>query len=178
MSDPGDALDSLRWLAIERASGRHTGSDRLIAVGLDALLSGVDSPSLPLLAGLGRAEEPEAPELFAKVLEELDLVPDLPTDHEQALWAMARWWVRLIVSGKLDPLTGADLIWWRVAMELDYPEELQELVDGAINGDDWNENWGIPLEQIKSDIVRAAHALVAEGVNDIAHPTSGGRAER
>ncbi|MFF9647289.1 hypothetical protein [Kitasatospora aureofaciens] len=173
MTDPGDALSSLRWLAIERASGHHTGSDRLIAAGLDALLSGVDSPSLPLLAGLGRAEEPDAPDLFAKVLEEFDLVPDLPTDRDQALWAMARWWARLIVAGNLDPLTGADLIWWRVAMELGYPEELQELVKGAINGDDWNQNWDIPLEQIKREIVEAAHAFVAQGSNVVAHSTSG-----
>ncbi|MFE5586367.1 hypothetical protein [Kitasatospora sp. NPDC056531] len=173
MTDREDALNSLRWLAVESASGYRAGSDRLIAAGLDALLRGVDSPSLPLLAGLGRNEEPDAPELFTKVLEELDLVPDLPADRDQALWAMARWWAGLIVDGKLDPLTGADLIWWRVAMELGYPGELQGLVNGAVNGDDWNENWDIPLEQIKGEIVEAAHAFLAQGANGIAHSTSG-----
>ncbi|MFE7569487.1 hypothetical protein ACFU76_21385 [Streptomyces sp. NPDC057539] len=173
MTDAGEALNSLRWLAMERASGHLVGSDRLIEAGLDALLSGVDSPSLPLLAGLARREEPDAPDLFARVIDELDLVPDLPTDRDQALWAMARWWAGLIVDGKLDPLTGADLIWWRVAMELEYPEQLQELVNGAINGDDWNENWDIPLEQIKDELIEAARAFLAQGANDTAHPTPG-----
>ncbi|WP_406292304.1 hypothetical protein [Embleya sp. NBC_00896] len=173
MTDSGDVLNGLRGLAIERACGHQVGSDRLIAAGLDALLSGVESPSLPLLAGLGRKEEPDAPDLFAKVLEELDLVPDLPTDRDRALWAMARWWAGLIVDGKLDPVAGADLIWWRVAMELGYPEELQEFVNGAVNGEDWNESWDIPLERIKGEIVEAAHAFMAQGAHDIAHSTPG-----
>lgn len=156
MTGDGSALDGLRLLAIERIAGDHVGSDRLIEAGLAALLAGLDTPSLRALAGLRRREEPEAPELFDRVLDELDLVPSLPTGPEQALWAMARWWCELIAAGELDPLAGADRIWWRVAMELDYPEELQALVEGAISGGDWNKGWMISLEQIKAEIVQAA----------------------
>ncbi|MFD5426789.1 hypothetical protein ACFWI9_15075, partial [Streptomyces sp. NPDC127084] len=105
---------------------------------------------------LGRHEEPEAPELFDQVLEELGLIPELPTDGDEALWAMARWWAALIVEGKLDPAKGADLIWWRVAMELNYPEQLQGIVDGAICASDWSTEWSISLDHVKSDIIRAA----------------------
>jgi hypothetical protein len=156
VSEVEDALAALRWLAIERACELQVGSNRLIETGLAALLAGVDSPSLRLLAGLGRREEPEAPELFDRVLDELELTASVPADCEQALWAMARWWCGLIVAGKLDPLVGADLIWWRVAVELDYPQQLQAITEGAINGEDWNESWAIPLEQIKDEILQAA----------------------
>jgi hypothetical protein len=74
----------------------------LIEVGLNALLAGVDSPYLRLLAGLGRREEPEGPELFARVVEELGLAPGLSGDRDRASWAMARWWAELIVTGRLD----------------------------------------------------------------------------
>jgi hypothetical protein len=165
MSDSEEALAALRWLAIERASGRQVGSNRLIKAGLDALLGGVDSPSLRLLAGLGRREEPEASELFVRVVEELGLVPDLPSDRDQALWAMARWWADLIVKGKLDPLKGADLIYWRVAAELGHPKQLQAITAGALNGGDWTEDWTISLEQIKSDIVRSSREFLADTHN-------------
>lgn len=55
-----DALKQLSHIARERAFGRHVGSDRLIQTGLDALLAGVESPSLAMLAGLLRSEEPWA----------------------------------------------------------------------------------------------------------------------
>ncbi|MFH9762179.1 hypothetical protein ACH4MJ_30555 [Streptomyces anulatus] len=58
-----DALKQLSHIARERAFDRHVGSDRLIQAGLDALISGVESPSLAMLAGLLRSEEPEAPAL-------------------------------------------------------------------------------------------------------------------
>ncbi|WP_327114032.1 hypothetical protein OHB12_33245 [Nocardia sp. NBC_01730] len=162
MPESDEALAELRCLAIKRICGDQVGSDQLIDAGLRALLTGVDSPSLRLLAGLGRREEPEAPDLFMQVLDELGLdVPDLPADHHQALWVMARWWADLIVGGNLDPLDGADLIWWRVASELGYPEQLRAIVEGAIAGADWDENWTVSLEQIKSDIVRAAHEFLA-----------------
>ncbi|WP_433858746.1 hypothetical protein [Streptomyces kronopolitis] len=60
-----DALEQLRHFAHERAFGSQIGSDQLIQVGLDALIAGVDSPSLGMLAGLPRHEEPEAPALSA-----------------------------------------------------------------------------------------------------------------
>lgn len=46
------ALQQLSHMTGERAFGRHVGSDRLIQVGLDALIAGVESPALALLAAL------------------------------------------------------------------------------------------------------------------------------
>src|SRR5690349_20778884 len=104
MPESDKAVAELRWLAIKRICGDHVGSDQLIDAGLRALLTGVDSQSLRLLAGLGRREEPEAPDLFIQVVDELGLdVPELPADHDQALWVMARWWADLIVGGISTP---------------------------------------------------------------------------
>lgn len=105
------AIRALRFVAIDRLVGEHVGSDRLIQLGLEALLAGVDIPSLALLAGLTRAEEPQAQELFDKVTAELHLAPsDLPVLRVPRAWALIRWWAQLIVDGTLDVQTGGELI--------------------------------------------------------------------
>ncbi|GAA2457302.1 hypothetical protein GCM10010405_46720 [Streptomyces macrosporus] len=154
------ALKQLRTLAQARALGRPVGSDRLIQAALDALLADVDSPSLPLLAGLGRREEHHAQELFDHVAEELGIGFDVPADPTAAKWALAYWLAAQIVDGSLDPATGADLIWAEAAMDLGYPEELRSVVMCAIQLADWDEGQGIPLEQLKEEALRAARELV------------------
>ncbi|MGY0485967.1 hypothetical protein [Streptomyces sp. WG-D5] len=155
-----EALDRLRQLARAQALGRHVGSDRLIQAGLDALLSDVDSPSLALLAGLGRREEHEARELFDHVVDELGLGFEAPADPITAKWALAYWLAAQIVDGSLDPATGADLIWAEAAMELGYPDRLRPIVECAIQLADWNADWSAPLEQLKAEALVAARALV------------------
>ncbi|MCK7627459.1 hypothetical protein MUU72_30930 [Streptomyces sp. RS10V-4] len=158
-----EGLDRLRQLARARALGRHVGSDRLIQAGLDALLADVDSPSLALLTGLGRREEHEAQELFDQVVDELGLGFEAPADPIAAKWALAYWLAAQIVDGSLDPVTGADLIWVEAAMELDYPDRLQPIVECAIQLGDWNAEWSTPLEQLKEEVLVAARALVEQG---------------
>ncbi|MBD9700723.1 hypothetical protein IHE56_01170 [Streptomyces sp. ID01-12c] len=158
-----EALYRMRQLARARALGRHVGSDRLIQAGLDALLADVDSPSLALLAGLGRREEHEARELFDHVVGELGLGVEAPADPIAARWALAYWYAAQIVDGSLDPATGADLIWVEAASDLGYPEALQPIVECAVHLDDWNADWSTPLEQLKEEVLVAARALVARG---------------
>ncbi|MGP3979741.1 hypothetical protein [Streptomyces sp. KR80] len=155
-----EALKQLRTLVQSRACGRHVGSDRLIQAALDALLAGVEAPSIPLLAGLGRREEHEAQELFDHVAEELGLGFTAPADPTAAKWALAYWLAAQIVDGSLDPAIGADLIWVEAAMDLGYPDELQPVVMCAIQLADWDENWSIPLERLKEDALLAARELV------------------
>ncbi|WP_436528799.1 hypothetical protein [Actinoplanes sp. HUAS TT8] len=124
-------VQELRRVAIERLVGRPTGSDTLIRIGLDALLSGVQAPSLPLLAGLTRAEEPEAPELFDRVVAELRLLPEnLPTDQEARTRALVLWWAGLIVDGTLPVHSGGHYIYWYGGQAL--PDELLRPLIGAI----------------------------------------------
>lgn len=151
-----EALKELSRLAHERAFGGYFGSDRLIQAGLDALLAGVECESVAMLAGLGRNEELEAPELFERVLYELGLDVEVPADGRAARWALANWLAGQMVDGSLDPAVGACRIWRDVAWDLDYPDELRPLVECAYNLDDWHENWGVPVEKLKREAIDAA----------------------
>ncbi|MFF4393944.1 hypothetical protein ACFY0G_45760 [Streptomyces sp. NPDC001552] len=153
---PDDALKQLSHIARERAFCRHVGSDRLIQTGLDALVAGVESPSLAMLAGFLRAEEPEAPALFDQVLEELGLVFQPPTDPRAAKWAMAHWVAGQIADGTLAPATGTHIIWADIAYDLGYPDDLEPLVSCALSWDDCQESWGVPFEELNKEAVEAA----------------------
>lgn len=159
------AIARLRAAALDRAAGRPVGSDKLIQLGLDALLTGVDTLSLRMLAGLGRREEPEAQELFDATIDELGLRPQIPDDEVAALWLLARETAADIVSGKVSPLKGAETIWQDFADPLDFPQALKPFVD-AIAENAIAEAYGperaASLDEIDADIVRAARELPVE----------------
>ncbi|GAA2344819.1 hypothetical protein SVIO_000230 [Streptomyces violaceusniger] len=158
-----DALKQLSHIARERAFGRHVGSDRLIQAGLDALIAGVESPSLAMLAGLLRSEEPEAPQLFDEVLDELGLLFHPPADPRAAKWAMAYWVAGQIADGSLDPSVGTHHIWADIAYDLGYPIELEPLVHCAHNLDGWEEGWGVSIEELNREAVEAAKQFLSKG---------------
>ncbi len=157
-----DALKQFSHMARERAFGQRIGSDRLIQAGLDALVAGVDSPSLAMLAGLLRSEEPEAPELFDRVLEELGLRFYPPDDPLEAKWAMADWIAEQIADGSLDPATGTHLIWTDIAYDLGYPEDLEALVHCAHNLAGWGETWGVSVEELNKEAIEAAKQFLSK----------------
>ncbi|MFF7976702.1 hypothetical protein [Streptomyces sp. NPDC007905] len=157
-----DALKQLSHMARERAFGRRVGSDRLIQAGLDALVAGVDSPSLAMLAGLLRSEEAEAPGLFDQVLKELGLIFRPPDDPRAAKWAMAYWVAEQIADGSLDPATGTHLIWTDIAYDLGFPEDLEPLVHCAHNLDGWNETWCVSVEELNREAIEAAKQLLSK----------------
>ncbi|WP_143684255.1 hypothetical protein [Streptomyces diastatochromogenes] len=131
----------------------------LVQLGIDALVAGVEAPSLPLLAGLARGEHPQAREMFDLVLEELGLLPLTSEDLAKARWTAARWWATQIVARQLDPIHGAKLIHEEAAAELDYPDALQPIVDLARRIDLLNDQ---PLEQQHFDeVTSAARDLLA-----------------
>ncbi|KQX56294.1 MULTISPECIES: hypothetical protein [unclassified Streptomyces] len=157
-----EAIQQLRELGRARVFGRHVGSDRLVRAGLDALTAGVDSPSLALLAGLLRSEEPEAPELFDQVLDELGLLYRPPAGFRAARWDTAYWIAGQIVDGTLDPASGAQLIWAEVAEDLGQPEDLRPLVAYGIMLDDWTEEWDVSAESLRAKTVEAAGRFLRE----------------
>ncbi|MFE7580428.1 hypothetical protein ACFU5Y_02545 [Streptomyces gardneri] len=130
-----EAVDCLRMLALERLIGRRQHAEQLVEAGLTALVLDVDTESLPLLAGLARAEHEQAGALFDQVLAELDLLQDLP--EEAARWELVRWWLRLIVNGSLAPGAGGDLITYEGWSALGRPRSLKELVDRTDAFNDW-----------------------------------------
>ncbi|MGW3275769.1 hypothetical protein ACWDFH_30545 [Streptomyces kronopolitis] len=157
-----EALKELSRVAHERAFAGHFASGTLMKVGLDALLAGVESESLAMLAGLGRNEELEASDLFERALHELGLEIEVPPDPRSAKWALAYWRAERMVNGYLDPTVGALRIWRDVAWDLDYPDVLQPLVVCAYNLDDWDENWGVPIEKLENDAIEAAARFLTQ----------------
>jgi hypothetical protein len=160
MARHDEAFEQLSHIARERAFGRHVGSDQLIQAGLDALIAGVESPFLVMLAGLFRSEEPEAPALFDQVLEELGLGFRPPANPRAAKWAMAYWVAGQIADGTLDPAVGTHHIWADIAYDLGYPQELEPLVHCAHNLDGWEESWGVSVEELNREAVEAAKQFV------------------
>lgn len=153
-------------LAIERSLDRFGvrrpgGSDVLIQTGLDALLAGVDSPSLRLLAGLGRAEEPEAPELFDAAMSELSIAQALPPDATSRRWALVEWWAQLVVDGELAPHEGGHLIWHDGWTELNNPPALQPIVGWTSEWDDWREDWEEPRDFYEARVAEACRDFLA-----------------
>ena len=131
--DAAVAISLIRMAAADLAMEpwQRPSDDYLVQLGLDALMAGIESPSLPLLAGLARGEYPQARELFDLVLEELGLLPPASEDLAKARWTAAQWWAGRIVACQLDPVHGAKLIHEEAAAELDYPDALQPIVDLA-----------------------------------------------
>ncbi|UNO43538.1 hypothetical protein [Streptomyces sp. MST-110588] len=155
-NERNDVLRRLDHMAHERAFGRYIAADQLIQTGLDALLAGVDSPSLAMLAGLGRNEEREAPELFDQVLVELGLFVETPTDPRAVKWAETYWIAGRIADGSLDPYNGVHQLRWSLVDELGHPNDLMSLIHCGDDLETWDENWGISQETLEQEVVLAA----------------------
>ncbi|WP_171165554.1 hypothetical protein [Streptomyces sp. I05A-00742] len=161
--DRNVAIGLLRMAAAHRDAEvwlRPSG-EQLVRLGLDALLAGVEAPSLFQLAGLGRNEYGEARELFGRALEELELLPLLPEELADARWTVARWWARRIVEGDLEPFAGALLIWEEAAAELGHPAELRRIVELSRAVETRYEEDPIP-RHIRGDIISAARDFLRE----------------
>ncbi|MFJ3205878.1 hypothetical protein [Streptomyces sp. NPDC086989] len=138
-----EAIEYLRMLALERLIGRQHHPHQLIEAGLAALVLGVETESLPLLAGLPRTEHESADALFDQVRAELGLPEGLPGDDtgipwEAARWELVRWWLRLIVNGSMDPGAGGDVITYEGWGALGQPKSLRPLVDRADAYNGWD----------------------------------------
>ncbi|MGW2419397.1 hypothetical protein ACWC0C_09085 [Streptomyces sp. NPDC001709] len=156
------AISLIRMAAADLAMElwRRPSDAYLVQLGLDALMADIDTPSLPLLAGLARGEYPQARELFDHVLEEMGLLSLTSEDLAKARWTAAQWWAGQIVACQLDPVHGAKLIFEEAAAELDYPDALQPIVDLARALDLSNDQ---PLDQqhLRDRITSAARDFLA-----------------
>ncbi|MEU7279645.1 hypothetical protein AB0A69_12800 [Streptomyces sp. NPDC045431] len=154
-----EAVECLRMLALERLIGRRPSPEQLIEAGLTALVLDVEAPSLPLLAGLLRAERDKADALFDEVLAELDLVQDLSA--EAARRQLVHWWLRLMVSGSLAPGPGGDLVKHEGWAALGHPEGLRPLVDAVDAYNAWAAQPPSRREHLAEAIVTEAERLLS-----------------
>lgn len=155
-----EAVNHLRMLAIEQRLGRMVGSDQLIQAALVALVLDVDTPTLRVLAGLTRNEEPLANGLFVQVIDELGLAPAIPDTQPAARWTLVRWWLRLIANGSLNPVEGGDLIWYEGWDKLGHPDALRPIIGWTSEYDDWTPDYTLPRDTYKDRIIQEAHTLL------------------
>ncbi|AHI01926.1 hypothetical protein KALB_8569 [Kutzneria albida DSM 43870] len=156
------ALERLRMLAIERMAGDEVDADLLIRAGLDAVLAGVDSPSLGVLAGLGEQERSEAAGVFDGVVAELALAPGLGHDPTSDRWTLVRWLARLVAEDELDAVTGARRLaeCWH---KLGRPDELTGLASWLGEYDSWCPVWSVPRQFYVDRIREEARRISSPG---------------
>jgi hypothetical protein len=138
-----------RWIVgIQPAEG-------LPNIATDALVDGLDTPSLRELAGASGDDYWLIKELFERTINELGL--DLP-DEQTALWRLAQQKANEIVSGSVAPSAGAHWIWSEICNRIEREGDLRIFIGLA---DEWDDH---PRHrpELEADIVRAAEQLTAQ----------------
>jgi len=97
--------------------------ERLPEVAVQALIDGLDCPSLCSLAAMDGYDSATLLRTFAECLEELDMPRMTEVEARRGL---ARLYAAQIVSGATTPYSGARKIWWESATPM--CAELQDLV--------------------------------------------------
>lgn len=105
----------------------------LVEAAADSLEAGLDSRSLRILAGLNAAEFDEAGSLFEQSIAELDI--SKPDKHD-AVMQLAREYARQILSGRITPRVGGELI---SALSVIPQERLSELDTFVYGASEWED---------------------------------------
>lgn len=133
------------------AAGRLRSED-LPEIATEALIRGLDSPALRLLAGQSRDDVRDSADLFRTAVGELGV--DLP-DSDTANWNLARRTASEIVEGRIEPSRGANALWSAYEVVLDNGD-LRIFVGLASELDDHPED----IEQLSAQIIAEAQALL------------------
>jgi hypothetical protein len=99
-----DPLEVAAW----RVAAGSVASEDLPEIATEALVRGLDSPALRVLAGQSRDDVRDSADLFRVALEELGI--DLP-DPDSAQWLLARRTAGDIEAGRISPARGATELW-------------------------------------------------------------------
>jgi hypothetical protein len=128
-------------------------SEDLPEIATEALVRGLDSPALRILAGQSRDDVRDSADLFRVALDELGIDPP---DADSAQWHLARRTAGDIVAGRIRPARGATELWLAYLKVRDNGD-LRVFVGLASMLDDHPED----AERIEAAIVAAARELLA-----------------
>jgi hypothetical protein len=147
--------EKLRLVAAKEMLGA-IGADDLAAAATEALVEGVDTPSVVRLAGMTGADSDEVRAVFAAALRELGI--GTPTRRE-ALMMLITEVARRITEGTISPYDGATEI-WRLSLG---EEDLPDLDTFAYVASEWEERpqqhkkWAAAVMAAASGLVRESH---------------------
>jgi hypothetical protein len=145
--------EALRLLAAKALLGL-VGPEAMPSEATNALVQGVDSPSIRRLAGLSSVESDEARGVFQAALRELGI--ESPSPREAAILVATEIASR-ITDGTVSPYDGAKEIWDLVRLvPLEHFPEFDAFVYAASEWEEWPEN----QKNFAAGIVAAAHNLV------------------
>jgi hypothetical protein len=147
------SVDPLQLAALRLVIGEQPSED-LPGLATDALVRGLDSPSLRELAGAPSWDVSESQDLFLRALDELGI--NRP-DEQGALWEMVRDVAIQITTGKLEPYAGARWIWWHAYDRVELEGDLRIFVGLASAWEDHPSS----RPQLGSEIVEEARLLLA-----------------
>ncbi|WP_204010032.1 hypothetical protein [Virgisporangium aurantiacum] len=128
-------------------------AEHLPELATDALVRGLDSPSLRILAGQNPADVRDSADLFMHALDELGFTVPAP---DEAAWSLARTTAQQIVDGVISPAAGANEIWRSAFHRVEDSGDLRIFVGLASTLDDHPEDPAV----IELEIVAAAKELL------------------
>lgn len=130
--------------------------EELPEVAVDALIAGLDSPSLRVLAGLTAAGMGRAPDLLDRALQELGRRPvaSLPPAREAALWAEA-------ISAGAVPLRQATQALGAMGGKANDGELQAALLEFRVEQDRWDQASPQQRPGIERQILTRARAFLA-----------------
>ncbi|KZB86449.1 hypothetical protein [Amycolatopsis regifaucium] len=157
MTEIDECRSALRELAIGRLAGRDVRTSHLVEAGLDAIVAGLDAPSLGLLAGLECAGEDAVDRALHQVVDELGI--ELPADATAARWLLVHGWLTAMVKGDLSPATGGALV-SEVSELLGSPPSLRGITRWSAMLDNWIPTDLTPRDVCEVPILEESAALL------------------
>ncbi|WP_326567531.1 hypothetical protein VSH64_37730 [Amycolatopsis rhabdoformis] len=151
------ARGEIAALAVDRLAGRAVLPDDLVAAAVRAVVAGLDSPTLPMLAGLGR-DDTTAPDLFAQVVAELGI--EMPADAASARWQLLGAALAALARGDVSVNEGATAV-WELDARLGHPEALTEVRRWIAMLDSWIPTDVTPVSFCEDQILQQARELLA-----------------
>ncbi|WP_432849105.1 hypothetical protein ACQPXB_00700 [Amycolatopsis sp. CA-161197] len=151
------ARGELAALAVDRLAGRTVLPDDLVAAAVRAVVAGLDSPTLPELAGLGH-DDATAPDLFAQVVAELGI--EVPADAAAARWQLLGEALAVLARGDVSVKEGATAV-WELDSRLDHPGALAEMRRWIAMLGSWIPTDVTPVSFCEDQILQQARELLA-----------------
>ncbi|MEV6897971.1 hypothetical protein [Amycolatopsis sp. NPDC051372] len=151
------ARGELAALAMDRLVGRTVLPDDLVTAAARAIVAGLDSPTLPELAGLGH-DDTTASDLFSQVVAELGI--EVPTDAATARWQLLGEALAALARGDVSVNEGATAV-WELDRRLDYPDALDEMRRWIAMLDAWIPTDVTPVSFCEDQILQRARELLS-----------------
>ncbi|MFD7641578.1 hypothetical protein ACFV4P_13080 [Kitasatospora sp. NPDC059795] len=154
-----EALEPLRRVLLERAPG---GVAEAVEAARAALAGGVDCPGLWELGVLPEGDVLEARRLLDVIAQELAPALRLPAGRKAREWALARYWLRDLLDGRLDPAEAAARIGFGLRLADDPGSPLWPFYLWLHRAEDQREHCGGVSAELVAELHELAARLLAE----------------